>query len=203
MALALYHGLLIDFNQGPPEPNLYSVNPTVDSLQKFDLWSIGCVFSEAATWVVLGKTGIEKFQTIRRRTLDRLYIESRNGESKGQTNIGTKIVRRGDYFHDGTDVLAVVTSWHNFLRSTLRKSDTVTSKILNIVDQRLLVNAIKERIDAKALSVQLSHVFEESEAESDLLPPIDPELKGYLEEEEAGDYKDVVGTVRTPHVQSI
>lgn len=172
-----------DFDQGPPEPNLYTVNPTIEGLQKFDLWSIGCVFSEAATWVVLGKAGIEKFQTLRRRSLDRTYNELQDDDKKEQINTGAGATYRGDYFHDGNNVLAVVNLWHELLRGISRKSDTITAKILDIVDESLLIRDIKKRVDAKTLLVQLSRAFEQSRAENDLLSPIDANLESLLMEE--------------------
>jgi len=50
----------------------------------------------------------------------------------------------------------------------LRASDGITSKILDIVDRRLLIKDIPARIDAKALSIEMRHIFEESEAGNDL-----------------------------------
>lgn len=44
-----------------------------------------------------------------------------------------------DAFHDGTDVLPEVREWHDHLRSVLRVSDTITGRILNIVDEHMLV----------------------------------------------------------------
>ena len=159
------------------------MNPTLESLQKFDLWSIGCVLSEAATWVVLGKTGIDKFQALRRRSLDRVCNEAQHGGEKEQISTGAGVPCRGDYFHDGNDVLAVVTSWHKLLRGVSRKSDTITTKILDIVDEGLLIRDIEKRIDAEALLIHLSHAFEQSKAESDVQLPAGEDLENLLMEE--------------------
>jgi serine/threonine protein kinase len=92
-----------------------------------DVWSLGCVFSDAATFLVLGKQGVQQYIRLRLRA---------NGSS--------------DAFHDGTQVLGVVQKWHNYLRANVRKHDRFTTRILDIVDQHLLVPA-DNRWDLKQL----------------------------------------------------
>jgi len=184
---------LSDSHPGPPEPNIYTIfNLTLESFQKFDLWSVGCVLSEAATWVVLGYSGISKFSTLRRRVLDKICTEREKKEPEVQSNISVNIPRRGDYFHDATDVLAIVTSWHRFLRSSVRRSDTISSKVLDIVDQGLLVSDIKGRLHATTLYVQLKQCIEKGGIEASLLPDNDTEIEEFLREEESPDSEEDV-----------
>jgi hypothetical protein len=138
--------------QGPPSPNIYTLHPTLDGLQKFDIWSIGCVLSEAATWVVLGKPGIDEFQNLRRRR----PLHESEMMSTGALS--------GDSFHDGINVLACVTSWHKYLKNAARKSDKLTAKILDIVDEDLLIGDSEKRIDVETLLVKLRLVFEQDES---------------------------------------
>jgi hypothetical protein len=150
---------------------------------------LGCVLSESATWVVLGNYGVQKFTTLRQRVLDKLITEHENKEPKTQSDKSLNIPRRGDYFHDGTNVLDIVTSWHEFLRHSVRKSDTITSKVLDIVDRGLLVSNIKERFDADMLHEQLKSCIREGEQGARLLPRIDTELEEFLREEQIDDLR--------------
>ncbi|PVH68936.1 hypothetical protein DL98DRAFT_627424 [Cadophora sp. DSE1049] len=124
---------------GPPKPSVYTnTGVTVEGLLKFDIWSLGCVLSEAATWIVLGTPGVEQFSRLRSEALNELCTAQERQKVESQAIHHENIPRRGDYFHDGRNVLKVVTSWHRHLRSSLRRSDTITSKILDLVDKDLL-----------------------------------------------------------------
>lgn len=156
---------------GPPTPNIYTtVDRSLEGFQKFDLWSLGCVLSEAATWVILGCSGIKNFNTLRHQTLDKICTIYEKKEPKLLRDINFNIPRRGDYFHDGTDVLAAVTLWHKFLRNAVNRSDTVTCRLLDIIDQGLLVGNIKERLDANDLYIRIKDIIDEGAKEARLLP---------------------------------
>ncbi|PMD45721.1 hypothetical protein L207DRAFT_630123 [Hyaloscypha variabilis F] len=175
---------------GPPAPNIYTTaHRTLEGFLKFDLWSLGCVLSEAATWVVLGYSGIKTFATLRRQTLNRICAEHEKDRLERETEAdrSVNIPLPGDYFHDGVDVLAAVTSWHTFLRNSVRRSDTITSRVLDIVDQGLLVSDIKGRWDAKTLYVRLKHAINAGQVEADLLPSVDTDIKVFLTNEESKD----------------
>jgi hypothetical protein len=148
------------------------------------------VFSEAATWVVLGNFGIQSFRNLRRQNLERLCAEHVKNPPETDTESSVDIPRRGDYFHDGTDVLAAVTSWHSFLRSSVRRSDAITSKVLDIVDQGLLVSDVEERLDAKTLYARLKQVITEGREEAGIFPNIDTEIAVFLREEESKDAEE-------------
>ena len=68
----------------------------------------------------------------------------------------------GDYFHDGCEVLKVVTDWHTFLRNSLRKTDTITPLILDLVDNSMLVGNLSLRMGAKDLCDKLEKVLLQS-----------------------------------------
>jgi hypothetical protein len=120
-----------------------------------DIWSLGCVFSIAATWVVLGYEGIRQFSRFRdgatRKIVNQRKAQATDGEE-------TKFVR-GDFFHDGTDVLTDIRDWHNFLRRYLRQTDTITSQVLDLVENKMLKGAAEERIEAKALCTMLQDIL--------------------------------------------
>jgi hypothetical protein len=99
------------------------------------MWSLGCVFSEAATWAILGRTGVRQYTLIRQAA-------SKNSHSSR--------VRNTDCFHDGEKVLAEVTQWHKLLRQIKRPTDCITELILDMVDRQLFVE-VKNRSDANKI----------------------------------------------------
>lgn len=61
----------------------------------------------------------------------------------------------GDYFHDGETVLTEVTKWHQILRENFRSSDTITPKVLDIVDREMLLADSTNRTSAHNLYSKL------------------------------------------------
>jgi hypothetical protein len=64
----------------------------------------------------------------------------------------------GDYFHDGKEVLTDVKSWHDVLRSALRKTDSITGQVLDLVDKHMLIGSAEDRITAKDLCTHLKQI---------------------------------------------
>jgi hypothetical protein len=130
--------------------------------RSIDIWSLGCVFSVAASWVVLGTQGIQQFTYVRQRAISKahdLNFRIKPGEPKG------------DHFHDGTEVLQDVKYWHNHLRKTCRRTDTITSQMLDLVDRKMLRGNAKERIEASKLCEEMEQILSKShEATQDSLP---------------------------------
>ncbi|KUJ18189.1 uncharacterized protein LY89DRAFT_41524 [Mollisia scopiformis] len=122
--------------------------------RNIDIWSLGCVFSVAATWIVLGSQGISQFRALRAQEIGgRVNLQQLLGTtSKDQVRIDID-----DFFHDGSKVLPGVLSWHIFLRTALRTSDQVTSRVLDLVDRRMLVNSIP-RFDADGICLGLDAI---------------------------------------------
>jgi len=89
--------------------------------QTIDAWSFGCVLSVAATWIVLGFSGILQYERLRQL--------SPANQKRGQ---------RLDRFHDGYQVLPEVGKWHDYLRGHLRPSDTTTEQVLDLIEIKLL-----------------------------------------------------------------
>ncbi|KXH27073.1 hypothetical protein CSAL01_09084 [Colletotrichum salicis] len=118
---------------GAPEKAAYldgksAQEPSVT--QTSDVWSLGCVFSIAATYVVLGPQGVLIYDRVRRAGLL---------EKTGETS---------DTFHNNGAVLSEVTEWHEYLRAVARKTDMYTADVLNMVDQNMLVAAPDKRFTA-------------------------------------------------------
>jgi serine/threonine protein kinase len=102
---------------------------------KSDMWSLGCVFSEAATWAILGRTGVRQYTMIR--------------QAASKTSHSSR-VKNTDCFHDGEKVLAEVFQWHKLLRQIKRPTDYITELILDMVDRQLFVE-VKDRSDANKI----------------------------------------------------
>ncbi|KAI0868469.1 hypothetical protein GGS24DRAFT_513378 [Hypoxylon argillaceum] len=112
--------------------------------QGSDIWSLGCVFSVAATYVVLGKEGVKQYRLLRQGAIAKLGIGI------------------GDPFHDKEQVLSVVTDWHKYLRNIVRKDDCYTAKILDLIDSRILIIPGEDRISGADLSRALKAIDEEA-----------------------------------------
>lgn len=114
--------------------------------QTIDIWSFGCVLSVLATWIVKGLRGVREFENHR-------AIACR--KHKSPTN--------SDAFHDGNNVYPDIKDWHDHLNEVLRKSDTVTSKILALVDNHMLRSKPEDRISSAQLCNKLDEILEEAE----------------------------------------
>lgn len=134
-----------------PEKTAYSTGGTKDILfvtQGIDIWSLGCVFSVAATYVVAGKEGVKQYRLLRQRAISKL------GHGYG------------DAFHDTRKVLPEVTQWHKYLRTSIRAQDTFTSKILDIVDNFMLIIPGETRISGSKLSSTLAKINKDAQIQS-------------------------------------
>lgn len=103
-----------------------------------DVWSLGCVFSLAATYVVLGSQGVVQYNRVR-QWANRIRKDT-----------------FGDSFHDGSEVLPEVTFWHTYLRHVARRSDDLTRRVLDLVDESMLIGDPKRRADADDICKRMS-----------------------------------------------
>lgn len=120
-----------------------------DSLVRFDnwvgsevdIWSMGCVFSEAAVWAVCGQPGRQDY--VRRRV-----EETRRYET---------IIQNGfeGCFHNGTEALKAVTLMHSDILNSSRHWDTITPKVIRLIQQSMLLEHMGPRKSAREL-LQLS-----------------------------------------------
>ncbi|KAG4439306.1 hypothetical protein IFR05_005239 [Cadophora sp. M221] len=101
--------------------------------QTIDIWSLGCVFSEVAVWIVSGYTGVKEYRNLRREEIH-----------------GSSSLSGGHYFHDGHSVLPAVGATHVNLLANLRQSDTITAAVLHLVTYNMLVPAA-DRMNADQL----------------------------------------------------
>ena len=105
---------------------------TLKVKKNVDIWSLGCVFSEAAVWVACGYTGVIS------------YRQQRRSETSSFTAF-----KDADCFHNGVTVLSTVTKWHEYCLSVLRQSDYITASVLGLVKEML--EKTEYRLDAEQL----------------------------------------------------
>src|SRR6266487_1311765 len=129
----------INDNIHPGAPECYRFDRSLEDMridvrQNVDIWSLGCVLSEVAVWVVGGPA----------------YLQSYRQERKQETD---KIpgFRDGDCFHNGEEVLSSVTAKHCKLPGSIRRGDYITEPILQHLDRSVLIGG-EGRLDARQLA---------------------------------------------------
>jgi serine/threonine protein kinase len=133
--------------------------------RQIDIWSLGCVFSLAATWVTQGYEGIQQFNKIRITAIEKLTNNQKHHQSvASEHRVSLPLV---DCFHDGSDVLEVVPQWHCYLRNTLRKSDNVTPLVLDLVEKKMLLRDPLLRLNASQVCRELENILENDRIQPD------------------------------------
>ena len=95
-------------------------------------------------------------------------------------------VSEGDHFHNGREVLDAVAEWHNYLRTVIRKTDTITCRVLDLVDKRMLLGPPEHRIKADNLCSKLAQIFRTpSREERAQIPATLMTILGEIDEEES------------------
>lgn len=139
---------------GAPECNLVSRETVMP--QAADMWSLGCVLSEAATWLILGPPGLAQYTTLRQNA-----IRSANTRNQRRASIHlppAEDLGEGDYFHDGKSVLPEIRQWHTYLKANLRKSDVITEEVLGIIEGKLLQTKPQLRFRAEDLCAEFDEI---------------------------------------------
>ena len=95
-----------------------------------DIWSLGCVFSEVATWVNKGWSQLAEY---RNRRIQEMM------KSTGKME---------DCFHDGKGVLDAVRQSHGDIISSRRANDPITPGVVNNIIGDMLLYEGKERSEA-------------------------------------------------------
>ncbi|KAI1089040.1 hypothetical protein F5B19DRAFT_468927 [Rostrohypoxylon terebratum] len=129
---------------GAPECDRVRLDSTISLSQAIDTWSFGCILSISATWIALGYQGIRAYDELRRIAVKKLRERKGKGEN-------ITLPAADNAFHDGVDVLPEVRDWHTYLRKVLRVTDTVTGRILDLVDQTMLLRESTRRSKCSGL----------------------------------------------------
>ncbi|KAF2755328.1 hypothetical protein EJ05DRAFT_488113 [Pseudovirgaria hyperparasitica] len=140
---------------------------------------MGCILSEAVTWIMLGSKGIKQFRRLRSRA--HVMSPTRSSSIIGGLTPSSLV---GHMFHDGEKVSRLVILWHQHLRGIMQVCDTVTIRILDIVDMSLLVD-MKSRISAQELLKRMDHAIGEPEHDDDVTLGAYDELESLLEEDQS------------------
>ena len=114
----------------------------VDS--SIDIWSLGCVFSEAASWVVSGIAGLQR------------YRFQREEETKCLRDF-----KDGNSFHNGERILKAVESMHINLREDIRSSDHVTDAVWNTMVEEML--DVSDRPNTRQLLKKSGRILRDAE----------------------------------------
>jgi hypothetical protein len=109
-----------------------------------DMWSLGCVLSVAATWLVLGVHEVE------------VYNQVRIDASIRRSHILPQEQAPGNFFHDGRDVFPEISAWHKLLKGTLCSGDYMTADVLDLVETHLLLGKPDKRMEARQLVYQFA-----------------------------------------------
>lgn len=138
---------------GPPECHLASRKTAMP--QAADMWSLGCVFSEAATWLILGPPGLTQYTRLRKDAI----------RHKGTV--------QNDCFHDGCSVLPEVRQWHGYLAANLRNNDRISERILQIIEDGLLRTDPYDRLpNGGALCEKLDEIRRDDPHKQVSQPPL-------------------------------
>jgi hypothetical protein len=111
--------------------------------QSIDTWSLGCVLSVAATWVVLGFQGVRQFEQLRQLA---------------PPNKRDAVTY--DRFHDGINMLPEIRKWHNYLRGHVRPSDTATPLVLDLIENNMLQTETSNRFELEELCDKLQEILD-------------------------------------------
>ncbi|KAI2619905.1 hypothetical protein GGR54DRAFT_639670 [Hypoxylon sp. NC1633] len=142
---------------GAPECDRARLDPSISVSQTIDTWSFGCVLSVSATWVVVGYQGVLAYHELRRKAIKKL----RERQERGDETV--TVPAANDAFHNGVDVLPEVKQWHNYLRGCLRVSDTITGRILDLVDEYMLLTESDRQLKSMALHVPMKKKLEDAQ----------------------------------------
>lgn len=93
------------------------MNPTID------IWSLGCVFSEALVWAVYGEERLAKYRTLRSTEID-------------QVN-GLKEAGYGTCFHNGREMLSAVATMLKNACNDRRHHDYVSEALARMIERML------------------------------------------------------------------
>lgn len=106
--------------------------------QHVDIWSMACVYSEAAVWSRFGWDGVSEYRRSRQQQVkDRLHCDGEH------------------LFHDGCDVLPIVQKMHGDMAEKPRQIDRVTVEILHLLKYDMLCKENKHRSSATQIFIKI------------------------------------------------
>jgi hypothetical protein len=113
------------------------------------------------------------------------------------------VLTQGDYFHNGKRVLEDVTGWHKMLRGSLRITDTITNRVLDLVDEKMLLEDPLERINSKSLCNELMRISDDTRAGATSHRPLSESImQALLEVDEEAPWKAEEAPWKAPETNS-
>jgi hypothetical protein len=111
-----------------------------------EIWSLGCLFSEAATWLVFGHDGLLT------------YRQNLLAANKGIPS-----------FHDGEGVLVAINAQHKQLLQSIRDEDYITKNVVDHIIKRMLEVSATRLDGSEAWTLCMDTLYE-----TPRIPPNDP-----------------------------
>ena len=138
-----------------------------------DLWSLGCVYSECATWVVAGYGKVREY---RRRRGEELQAKHKR--------------RMGELFHDDHHTLNIVASHHDAVARGCRNGDFITTKVLKDLVNHMILDNPDVRFNAKQLHHYSQRIVREAREEMNLMQPQSFNIRSWGEEDYSARHPD-------------
>ncbi|OTA62684.1 kinase-like protein [Hypoxylon sp. EC38] len=172
---------------------LYRFDNRVGS--EVDIWSLGCVFSEAAVWAVCGQPGLRDY-------LERRFQETQRFDSMARSGFA-------GCFHNGNEPLNAVTLMHAHILHSKRHWDTITPEIVRLIQESMLLEPMGPRKSARDLLQRSERLLKEAEEkaleggfirrENPLPTPPVPALPSKVTVEEVQQYRNDIKKHRPPN----
>ncbi|CAM1510785.1 Fc.00g082980.m01.CDS01 [Cosmosporella sp. VM-42] len=136
--------------------------------RKVDIWSLGCVFSQFMTWLVLGPESVKRFDKLRRKERD--FDHKRGEEHRWKSDKFFK----ADYFQDDsvqTSLKKSTTDWLDELYQKVKndQGEVFLTEFLSLIKHGMLEHRREKRIGCDDLVDKLEAFASKIEG-----PPDDP-----------------------------
>ena len=139
--------------QGAGAPETFRIGTKMQTIAlavtpAVDVWSLGCIYSECATWIGLGRSRVKEYQRQRRKELKELYKRD-----------------LGDLFHDGHKPLEAVKHNHTNVKKNCRREDFVTTKVIDDIIVFMMWEVKEHRSNAQQLCGASERVLNAAQAD--------------------------------------
>lgn len=111
-----------------------------------DIWSMGCVFSEALVWSVLGPSGQSRYNDCRTAMVANISAMRDSGYDAS--------------FHDGVDRLIAVDQMHRRVLESRKDFDSISTGIVGMIESSMMCRK-DQRLLARQLYGKFQQVLEE------------------------------------------
>ena len=145
--------------------------------QRVDIWSAGCVFSEAAVWSTFGRNRLLEYRRQREEEIRERLKEP--GEQ---------------WFHDEKEVLETVRGIHENIARNQQPINQVTVNILRVVSNNMLLREDQRDTTARDIYTQFSRIIDTTRSTFGIHVMGSPSRKG----ESTKDDSDSDGPPKTP-----